>query len=235
MPHLRMKLDLYGNPGDAGRKIARLCGLNAPKFLFIRTILQSPSWHRDTMAAALEEEPRLSFVDPYTFFLLLKQHETVKPGTTSLKDAPESAACTPGEAPQGVRAMPYEDGPFERAEVAGRQAFRLTDPERKPFLYFELTDDFAAPFQAGDGLNATVTVEVHDGEAGEIGLQYDSHRSTYWEAKRQVLSGSGEWTTLVFRLPGAIFSHGQNGGADFRLQTHGPPLAVHRVRVTRTD
>ncbi len=75
MPYLRMKLDLYGNPPEAGKKIAGLCGMGTPKFMFIRTILKSPSWHRDTMAAAIEAEPRLAFVDPYSFFLLLKQHE----------------------------------------------------------------------------------------------------------------------------------------------------------------
>ena len=74
MPYTRMKLDLYGSPEEAGARIAGLAGVNSPKFLFIRTILQSPSWHQATMAAARAAEPSVTFLDPYSFFLLLKTH-----------------------------------------------------------------------------------------------------------------------------------------------------------------
>jgi len=75
LPHVRMKLDLDGTPAEAGATLASLAGVNAPEFLFIRTILKSPSWHRDVMNAATAINSSLAFVDPYTFFLLLKAHE----------------------------------------------------------------------------------------------------------------------------------------------------------------
>ncbi|HOX38618.1 MAG TPA: GxGYxYP family putative glycoside hydrolase [Candidatus Brocadiia bacterium] len=77
MPFIRMRTDLHGNPPEAGKWIADNCGKDLPHFMFIRTILKSPSWHRDVMANALKQagEEKLKFVDPYTFFLLLKTHE----------------------------------------------------------------------------------------------------------------------------------------------------------------
>lgn len=75
MPYLRMRSDIYGEPGAAGTEIAGLVKGRSPEFIFVRTILKSPSWTRDTMAASIAAEPRLKWLDPYRFFLLLKQHE----------------------------------------------------------------------------------------------------------------------------------------------------------------
>ena len=44
-----------------------------------------------------------------------------------------------------------------------------------------------------------------------------------------LLGGSGEWQRAVVRLPHARFGHGQNFGADFRLE--GDSLAVRRIEV----
>ncbi len=78
MPYIRMKLDLYGSPKDAGARIAGLVEDDLPQFMVIRTILQSPSWHKQTMQKAKESPrgERLRFVDPHTFFLLLKSRHT---------------------------------------------------------------------------------------------------------------------------------------------------------------
>jgi hypothetical protein len=76
MPTIRMKLDLHGNPDKAGRHIARLVRPDLPQFMFIRTILRSPTWHKQTMTHARQvAQGKLRFVDPYTFFLLLKVHQ----------------------------------------------------------------------------------------------------------------------------------------------------------------
>jgi len=77
MPYLRMKLDLDGSPQAAGAKIAGLVKDDLPQFMFIRTILKSPTWHQQTMqhAAASPGGERLCFLDPYSFFLLLKTHQ----------------------------------------------------------------------------------------------------------------------------------------------------------------
>ncbi len=78
LPYLQMKLDLHGNPQEAGVRIANLAITRRPHFMFIRTILKSPSWHKDTMAQAQADNPNVTFVDPYTFFALLKTHERYK-------------------------------------------------------------------------------------------------------------------------------------------------------------
>lgn len=75
MPFIRMKTDLYGAAGDVGKRIASMAGSIRPKFMFLRTILQSPSWHKTAMDTARANNSNIEFVDPYTFFLLLKEHE----------------------------------------------------------------------------------------------------------------------------------------------------------------
>ncbi len=78
MPTISMRTDLYGSPPDAGKTIAGFVSKDkdVPQFVPIRTILKSPSWHKETMEAAVEADPtkRLEFVDMYSFFVLLKAH-----------------------------------------------------------------------------------------------------------------------------------------------------------------
>jgi hypothetical protein len=77
MPFIRMGMDLDGDPPAAGAAVAGLVAKDLPRFAVIRTILKSPTWHKQTMerAAAAPGGDRIRFVDPYTFFLLLKTHE----------------------------------------------------------------------------------------------------------------------------------------------------------------
>jgi len=86
MPYLRMASDIYGTPEQAGAEIARMVRKQGPDFLFLRTILQSPSWTRDTMAASIAAQPRLKWLDPYRFFLLLKEHERLRAAKAKLSE-----------------------------------------------------------------------------------------------------------------------------------------------------
>jgi hypothetical protein len=80
LPYIRHRLDLDGTPAQAGANLAaKVAGerkdfAGGPQFLMTRTILKSPSWHANTMAAAKAAPggERIEFVDAYTFFLLLK-------------------------------------------------------------------------------------------------------------------------------------------------------------------
>ncbi len=79
-----MRHDLYGEPKKAGKELSdhfvaeRKPG--KPHFLPIRTILQTPSWHKTVM----EETIRISgpenveFVDAYSFFLLMERNARQK-------------------------------------------------------------------------------------------------------------------------------------------------------------
>lgn len=80
LPYIRHRLDLDGTPAEAGMTLANTVAAEknafagGPQFLMPRTILKSPTWHTQTMAAA-QAAPggnRIQFVDAYTFFLLLK-------------------------------------------------------------------------------------------------------------------------------------------------------------------
>ena len=49
---------------------------NGPCFLWARTILKTPSWHVEVSRILREKHPhaRVTVVDPYTFFGLIKEH-----------------------------------------------------------------------------------------------------------------------------------------------------------------
>ena len=79
MPVIRMRLDLYGSPEAAGNQLAGLVGKDLPEFMVIRTILKSPSWHKGVMKRTTEKRPEVRFVDPYTFFELMKQRLVARP------------------------------------------------------------------------------------------------------------------------------------------------------------
>lgn len=80
LPYIRHRLDLDGTPDQAGATLVSVVQSErtrfngGPQFLMPRTILKSPTWHAQTMAAAqaLPGGEHIQFVDVYTFFLLLK-------------------------------------------------------------------------------------------------------------------------------------------------------------------
>jgi len=74
MPYIKMATDLPDDAVKAGKRIARTIGIK-PAFLPVRTILKTPSWHKKMMESAREKAKcDIAFVDPYTFFMLLKIH-----------------------------------------------------------------------------------------------------------------------------------------------------------------
>ncbi|MCY2954093.1 MAG: GxGYxYP family putative glycoside hydrolase [Planctomycetota bacterium] len=76
MPYAKMAWDLDGPSKTAAPKIIELIGSKRPSFTPIRTILKTPTWHKQTMdlAAQSPQGKDLRFVDPYTFFMLVKLH-----------------------------------------------------------------------------------------------------------------------------------------------------------------
>lgn len=77
MPFVRMNLDLTGNPMESAEVIVNTVTSEKPEFLIFRNILWSPSAQRQ-MFQAIKASPKgeeIEIVDPYTFFLLIRQHE----------------------------------------------------------------------------------------------------------------------------------------------------------------
>ncbi len=230
LPYVRMKLDLAGAPAEAGATLASLAGVNAPKFLFIRTILKSPSWHRDTMNVATAINSSLRFVDPYSFFLLLKAHEQSREDVAlTVMTEVEFVAGAPVH---GLAPVRVGDGPFAIETAGEEKVLRQAGAERTQYVYFEFADAFAVPFQSAPGKAAVVTATLLDSAPGEIGIHYDSHDGgAYHDGPRHTLTGSGQWVELSFELPDAAFTHRQNGGTDFRLVNYHNDLVLRDVRV----
>lgn len=86
VPFLRMGADL-SNPADGAQKIAAAFSKPAvgttptvPAFHIFRTILWSPSAHRDMRDALKRDRPDIEWVDPNVLFLLLRHALEAEPG-----------------------------------------------------------------------------------------------------------------------------------------------------------
>lgn len=79
MPTIGMRGDYYGTPAEAAKVLENQYlskrETNQSQFLPIRTILKSPTWHKEFMEVVIKQhgEENVCFVDVYTFFLLLKK------------------------------------------------------------------------------------------------------------------------------------------------------------------
>lgn len=232
MPFIRMKLDLDGKPEEAAGKIAAMAGINLPKFAVLRTILKSPTWHKQVMDRVKGSEAggQIRFVDPYTFFSLLKMQEQRKAAGAGGRKSVRFAAPKQVE---GLAPVAVDDGPLTQANVAGKAVLRQARPAGVRYLYFEVEDGLVG----AKGMGAVVSVVVLDTPRGAVGLEYDSHDETatlqgaYTGTRTYELKGTNQWRTLTFELPEARFGHRQNAGADFRLVNHGAELVVERVEV----
>ncbi|MGL6194701.1 MAG: hypothetical protein ACRC2T_07760 [Thermoguttaceae bacterium] len=77
MPTIPMRHDLYGTPDTASNELAGFVKQrksDTVQYLPIRTILQTPSWHKNVMEETVKlcGEENVKFVDMETFFLLMK-------------------------------------------------------------------------------------------------------------------------------------------------------------------
>ena len=232
MPYVRMRMDLHGDPESAGKRIAGLTGANVPKFLFIRTILKSPTWHKRVMECARAADEDVVFLDPYSFFLLLKTHEWNRANGTGVSETRRRVGFSAETGRAGLAPIPVEDGRFEMMKADGVPALHQSANDEMLYVYFETSDSLAEQLQQQPGASVVVTVTVLDAAAGRLGLQYDSHgRGDYAPVAEQPLTGSGQWVEIRFELPKPRFFHSQNGGADFRLVNPGLDLLIRNVDV----
>lgn len=78
MPYVRMDYDLTRSPQESAETVLHRLGDKAPEFKIFRTILWKPSGHKALFEAlkASERGEDIEIVDPYSLFLLAKQHLT---------------------------------------------------------------------------------------------------------------------------------------------------------------
>jgi hypothetical protein len=227
MPFIRMATDLTRGPEEEGERLAAMAGINRPKFLPVRTILWSPSRHKTLMETAMRHDDGIRFVDPFTFFALLKRHELNKAAGTVAVPPRNHAAFVAMRTRDGMTPLMVNDGPYRFEERSGRTALVQDAPAGTQYVYFETAD--ALNRQLADGGKATVTVEILGTAAADLVIEYNGAEAAYQEGPAALLTGSGEWVELTYELPDAAFQHAQNSGADFRIVNPGVELVIHRV------
>lgn len=74
VPYVKMYLDLYGEPPQAAAQLADLFRKeDGTRFLMVRTILKSPTWHEQVTQQLLEKTgDRVVVLDPRSFFRLAR-------------------------------------------------------------------------------------------------------------------------------------------------------------------
>ena len=141
---------------------------------------------------------------------------------TYAAESPPDLNITLGEHNTGVglKVPSGGDGVNTFEEIDGAPARRVQG-DRSLYLYVVVDH----PAYAQGPVDAYVTVEVFDDTFGRILIQYDRDSpapdiSTKYTSGNDtmLLPGSRQWRRATFHLPALRLGHGQNGGADFRLQ-----------------
>ena len=86
LPYIRHRMDLDGAPPQAAAALLAKAAeekphfAEGPQFLMARTVLKSPTWHAETIATtqAAPGGERVTFLDSYSFFLLIKTQLKMK-------------------------------------------------------------------------------------------------------------------------------------------------------------
>jgi hypothetical protein len=76
MPYIKCEEAIqYHNPEESARLLLKFVGRKKPDFLYFRTILMTPSEHKQLfdLVKASPQGKDVEFVDPYTLFLLIKE------------------------------------------------------------------------------------------------------------------------------------------------------------------
>ncbi|HYF00089.1 MAG TPA: hypothetical protein VEJ18_14310 [Planctomycetota bacterium] len=137
---------------------------------------------------------------------------------------------------QGLRPVDAEDGAHDQVQLRGVAvlASKERPPHRRRCLYFDVDDSF----WYHEPRAFDVEVEFLDVGEGALRLEYDAadRRLALPErhaksAGEQVFTATGDWKSVRFELPDALFGNNLPGGADFRLVTEGRGLILRRVAV----
>jgi len=233
MPFITMIDNIPEDSEFAGDVVAGMIGIK-PAFLPIRTVMKTPSWHADMIKVAKKKaRGNIEFVDPYTFFMLLKIHvENLKKKKTLNKNSVEWSVGNDNE----VAPVRFIDGPFDvkkREKIISQKI----DEGKRGFIYFQVAENFARKF-ADETHNAEIQVTLFDNKKGKIALQYNGLKNGKFVpylncGNYKNLSGSKKWKTLKFKLNKSLFKHAGNAFSDFRLVNFGTDLIIKDVKVIK--
>jgi hypothetical protein len=230
MPFLRVR-DLGGSPQGAAEQLAAMVHPERRCFYYQRTILKTAGWHKEVADRLVKLEPAARIVDPHTFFALLERYERdkkryPKPSWTRARVLWEAGK------EDGLRLVPFTDGPISVREIAGRKAaISRVKGSSALYIYASVHDGFPA------GSPETLLAEVTYLDAGEnrFCVHYNGPSSAYEGSRWVDLKGTGRWKTAEIRLKEAQLANQQNAGCDLRLVNLKGTLAVSRIVLRRDD
>ncbi len=231
MPFIKMATDLPGNSVQSGDILAGMIGIK-PAFLPVRTILKSPKWHAEMMKTARQKSAdNIVFVDPYTFFSLLKIQ--IKNISKESVKAKRYAVWNPEEEEE-ICPVLFLDGPYSQEIRDGKKVLQQSSTDTT-YIYFQIAEIFAKKFANGKN-DAVIELIVFDNKKGKIGLHYDGIENGKSKAYIDLenyknLKGSKKWVKLKFKLKTPLFKHRQNGKSDFRIINFGTDLIIKNLRI----
>ncbi|RLD09600.1 MAG: hypothetical protein DRI44_08115 [Chlamydiae bacterium] len=229
MPYIKMATDLPGNSFEAGKRIAGMTGIK-PAFLPVRTVLKTPTWHAEMMRSAQENsQSEIAFVDPYTFFTLLKIH--LKSINNTAGKAKKYVYWSHGRCDE-LSPISFNDGIFEIKEYDNvKTVYQSADDVQ--YIYFQIENGFAKKFANGKH-DAEIQITLFDNKKGKVGITYDGiqdgESKAYIDLENyKYLKGKKKWTKITFKLKTPLFKHRENGNTDFRLINFGTDLIIKNV------
>lgn len=231
MPYTRMAADLPHNPAEAAKVIVGGFRNKFPQFKVYRSILQSPTWYasvRDDIQKI--DGGSTEGVDLYTLLWLIRYyeeqekddpHQTSYAGASHLQSTPSTLA--------GLEPLPWPDGPFEIKQVKGNLAWVVPAHQPAYYLYVDADDGFCQKHTPAFELQITYL----DQNNPPIRIHYDAGESREYRdaGTPQIQTLDGVWKTAIFQIEDARFANSQNGGADFRIYSHGQELRVRAMEL----
>lgn len=133
----------------------------------------------------------------------------------------------------GLNPVSYPDGPWEKKQVAGREAVQLTNKDSGAnYMYLQVDDEA----MSGGPFDLEAEVSYYADKPGNFSLQFESSSTgSAYETSAKVSVDStkvGSWQTATIPLKGINLNNRQNGNSDLRLQTSkGLALAVSAVTI----
>jgi hypothetical protein len=137
----------------------------------------------------------------------------------------------------GLYQFDLADGLTAATNVAGSSCrAAITNSYGGRYIYFRVDDSF----KWSTSMQLSIQVEYFDSAGGSFWIDFDgSDRNAPFQGAYSrsgltvALTGTGNWRTVIFSLPGVRFLNSQNGGADFRIGLSTSQFFVRLVKVLR--
>ncbi|MDO8588953.1 MAG: family 14 glycosylhydrolase [Armatimonadota bacterium] len=170
--------------------------------------------------------------------------------------AADSVSFEVGGKAAGIVVVDNFDGHFKEIEAGGRKALvnMIGEDQASLYIYFQVAEGFMrktppqpSPTGGGSSDRETppqpspegggsrdlyVTIDYRDSPRQVFTLEYNGV-DPYVRGPQGITLGTGAWVKSTYRVENAKLSHGQNGGADFRIMAPSG-LTLNRIEASWT-